>query len=69
MQKLISSVKNNLMKGHAMANHMIYFTNGTKCDVTGLPRTAIAKVRACILAMATKSGRIYVVLSLSLLHD
>jgi len=55
MQKLISSVKNNIKKGYAMANHMTYYTNGTKCDLTGHPRTAVAKVRTVYIpAMAAK---------------
>ena len=43
---MISSVKGNIKNAYAMAYHAVYYANGTKCDVTGYPRTAIAKVRA-----------------------
>ena len=42
---MISSVKGNIKNAYAMAYHAVYYANGTKCDVTGYPRTAIAKVR------------------------
>lgn len=43
---MISSVKSNIKNAYAMAYHAVYYANGTKCDVTGYPRTAVAKVRA-----------------------
>ena len=39
-----------------MAYHAVYYANGTKCDVTGYPRTAIAKVRAMAQLLSQSWG-------------